>query len=80
MNDYLNIAALAALVALATASWAWQAWFAPWRGWRAAAALVSTYLASLGSMEVGFRLSDLRGPWMVEPGYSCGEAKTSGSS
>ena len=29
-------------------------------------------------MEVGYRLSDLRGPWMVEQGYSCGEAKILG--
>ena len=55
-----------------------MAWCAPWRGWRTAAALISTFVASLGSMEVGCRLSDLRGPWMVEQGYSCGEAKILG--
>ncbi len=78
MNDYLNIAALAASVAWATTPWVCVARRAPWGGWRTAAALISTFVASLGSMEVGCRLSDLRGPWMVEPGYSCGEAKILG--
>ena len=75
MNDYLKVAALAALVVPLTALGTWLARTHPWRGWRTATALMTTGFASSVSMDIGCRLSSLRGPWTVYPGYSCGEAK-----
>lgn len=55
----------------------WLAQRVPHR-YRVAAALMSTFFISFGSMEVGNKFSTARGPWMNQQGYSCGEAKILG--
>lgn len=78
MNDHLKVAALAVLIVPLTALGAWLSRNHPQRAGRAVVALVTVGFASFGSMDVGYRLSALRGALTDTSGYSCGKAKSLG--
>jgi hypothetical protein len=78
MNDCIKIGVVTGLVLLLAVVGAWLARNDPRPAWRAAAAVMSMIIVSIASMEIGGRLSNLRGPWTESQGYSCGETKVIG--
>jgi len=75
MSERIEIAVITALVVPVTVLGTWLARNHPHKSGRIFVALATVAFASFGSLDVGYRLSSLRGVLTTTLGYSCGEAK-----